>query len=92
MKIGFVEMASKGEKRPCVESLDRLHLCIDIEKFPDSPFVPCLEQTVEYLANVRGLNNSGLNPQLDVNKLDVIDANMIEVFGPSKRFTTSNPD
>ena len=39
---------------------------------------------------MRSLNNCGLNPQSDVNKLDVTDIDLIEVFSPSKRFITFN--
>ena len=36
-------MALRGERRPFVESLDQPCPCIDIEKYPDWPFVPYLE-------------------------------------------------
>ena len=85
-------MALKGERRPSVECVDRPHPCIDTAKYQDWPFVPYVEQTVEYFAKVQDLNNCGLNPQSELNKLDIIEADLIEVFGPLKRFTMSNLD
>lgn len=72
-------------------TLDRPKPCLNPAKYPDWPFIPWEEQSEYYFRTVRGLHNSGVNPQSDVNRLPVTDQDIAEIFGPLRKLTVSNP-